>query len=259
MFSTDDYFLLFKDEEIVTIDSQCFVPSRLVEWVDIDAAKMHSFLMNFGTKKIFAACLNLSHLKLLDHFTLVNTRKFLITSKPDLVNLILRGKQLVNWHLSSLYCGSCGGVTQLSSVEVAKICSVCQKIIYPTTSPAVIVSISHGDQILLARSSHFPPGMYSILAGFVEAGESCEDTIKREIHEEVNFTVKNITYFGSQSWPFPNSFMIGFHTEYDSGELILNEKEIEDAKWFSKNNLPLIPPNLSIARQMIDSLIITKK
>jgi NAD+ diphosphatase len=123
---------------------------------------------------------------------------------------------------------------------------------YPRLSPAVIVLIRRGDSVLLARSPGFPPGMYSALAGFVEPGESIEETVEREIREEVAVEITNVRYFGSQPWPFPNSLMIGFTADYTGGELRAEPAEIEDAGWYRPDDLPRLPPKGTIARAMID-------
>ena len=116
----------------------------------------------------------------------------------------------------------------------------------------MIVLVERGHELLLARSRHFLPGMYSVLAGFVEPGESLEEAVVREVKEEVGVTVKDIRYFGSQSWPFPHSLMIGFTATYAGGEISLDDSEIEEAGWFTVDNLPPIPGKISIARKLID-------
>ena len=126
---------------------------------------------------------------------------------------------------------------------------------YPRLSPAVIVLVRDGSRVLLARSPGFPAHMYSVLAGFVEPGESVEEAIKREVREEVGVEVTNARYFGSQPWPFPNSLMIGFTTEYAGGELQIDPTEIEDAGWFEAGEFPPLPPKVSIARVMIDGFV----
>ncbi|MEQ8196475.1 MAG: NAD(+) diphosphatase, partial [Clostridiaceae bacterium] len=119
-----------------------------------------------------------------------------------------------------------------------------------------IVSVIKGDEILLAHNAQFREGLYSVLSGFVEAGETFEECVKREVMEEVGIKVKNIKYFGNQPWPFPNSVMIGFTAEYESGEIKADGVEISDAGWFKKGNLPLIPDNLTIARKLIDDFLL---
>lgn len=182
-------------------------------------------------------------------------RAFLEYLDKELMLKIFRAKQLLHWHKTSQFCSACGGKTLHSETETAKICENCDRIIYPHTSPAIVVLIEKGEEILLARSRHFRPGVYSLLAGFVEAGESAEDTVRREIEEEVQIKVKNIRYFGSEPWPFENSFMIAFIAEYDSGDIIISPNEIEDARWFKWEELPLLPYKSSLSRQLIDAYI----
>jgi NAD+ diphosphatase len=166
-----------------------------------------------------------------------------------------RAKQLVGWHATNRFCGRCGGVTELVDDELAMRCTRCGMMHHPRVSPAVIVRVRRGDEILLARSPGFPKGMMSILAGFVEPGESIEETIRREVREEVGIEVRNLEYFGSQPWPFPNSLMIGFTADYADGELTPQPGEIEDADWYRTNDLPQMPPRVSIARRMIDAFV----
>ena len=166
-----------------------------------------------------------------------------------------RAKQIVGWHATHRFCGRCGGTTEPVSGELAMRCTRCGMMHYPRLSPAAIVLVKRGEQILLARSPGFPKGLYSVLAGFVEPGESIEETVAREIGEEVGIGVRNVTYFGSQPWPFPNSLMIGFTADYADGELAPDPGEIEDAGWYTADALPQLPPETSIARAMIDDFV----
>src|SRR5919112_245483 len=166
-----------------------------------------------------------------------------------------RAKQIVGWNATHRFCGRCGGETAPLSGELARRCARCGMLHYPRLSPAVIVLVRDGSRVLLARSPGFPAGMYSELAGFVEPGESIEETIKREVREEVGIEVENVRYFGSQPWPFPNSLMIGFAADYAGGELRKDPEEIEDAGWYSVGELPVLPPRVSIARAMIDQFV----
>ncbi|HYH04310.1 MAG TPA: NAD(+) diphosphatase [Bacillota bacterium] len=169
-----------------------------------------------------------------------------------LFKLALRALHLIYWEKTHRYCGCCGTENQNSAEEVAKVCPACGQITYPRIAPAVIVAIVRGEQILLARATRFPTNMYSVLAGFVEPGETLEECVRREIREEVGIEVSNIRYFGSQPWPFPDSLMLAFTAEYAKGELVLDNKELADAGWFTKEQLPEIPGKFSIARELID-------
>ena len=131
----------------------------------------------------------------------------------------------------------------------------CKLIKYPVIAPAIIVAVTKNDMILLARARRFRGDLYSVLAGFVEGGENLENCVKREIREEVGIEVKNIKYFGSQPWPFPNSLMVAFTAEYSKGEICIDQEELLDAGWYKTDKLPLIPEKPSIARDLIDWFI----
>ncbi len=160
--------------------------------------------------------------------------------------------QITNWNKNSRYCGRCGSKVEDMEEERAKICPKCKLINYPTVFPAIIVAVVKKDMILLAKARRFRANLYSVLAGFVEIGENIEQCIQREIKEEVGIEVKNIKYFGSQPWPFPNSLMIAFTAEYKKGEITIDKKEILDAGWFKATELPLTPGKPSIAKDLID-------
>ncbi len=174
---------------------------------------------------------------------------------------LLAGKaiQIVNWDQTHQYCGRCGTQTEALQGENAKICPECGFISYTRISPAIITAVLKDDKILMAHGKDFPENRYSIIAGFVEPGETLEECVKREVMEEVGIKVKNIRYFGSQPWPFPNSLMIGFISEYESGEICVDNYEITDAKWFDVNNLPDLPSKMSISREIIDWYIKEKQ
>jgi len=160
--------------------------------------------------------------------------------------------QIIDFDRTTQFCGFCGAKTRQLRTERAKFCSDCNQITYPRLSPAIIVLVEKEDQILLARSPGFPPGLHSVIAGFVEPGENLENAVQREVREEVGIAVKNIRYFGSEPWPFPHSLMIGFLADYAGGEITIDNKEIVSAGWFSCDNLPQIPSSLSISRALID-------
>jgi len=170
----------------------------------------------------------------------------------DIFLLAGRASQIVNWDQTHQYCGRCGTQTETLDGENAKICPECGFISHTRISPAIITAVIKDDKILLAHGRGFPANRYSVIAGFVEPGETLEECVEREVMEEVNITVKNIKYFGSQPWPFPNSLMIGFISEYESGEICVDGDEITDARWFSTKNLPELPSKVSISRELID-------
>ena len=160
--------------------------------------------------------------------------------------------QLIRWGRSHKYCGQCGKPTEDKADERAKTCTDCGLNCYPRLSPAVIVAVVKDGKLLLATSPRFRTRFWSVLAGFVEPGETLEECVVREVHEEVGITVKNVRYFDSQPWPFPDSLMLGFTAEYAEGEIKTDGDEIVDAEWFAADNLPNIPPKVSIARRLID-------
>lgn len=151
------------------------------------------------------------------------------------------------------FCGRCGGPTQPSSSDRGRVCAPCALSVYPRLAPCVIVLITRGSDVLLARSPRFVDGMYSTLAGFVEAGESAEQACHREIFEEVGVTIGGLAYQGSQSWPFRHSLMLGYRAEWRGGNIAVDGVEIVDAQWFSVFDLPKLPPQASISRSLIDS------
>jgi NAD+ diphosphatase len=172
--------------------------------------------------------------------------------EEDLFWVAVRAVQIVDWDRTHQFCGRCGFQTVTSPTERAKVCPRCGQLHFPRLAPAIIVLIERGHEVLLGRSRHFAPGMYSVLAGFVEPGESLEEALVREVKEEVGITVKDITYFGNQPWPFPHSLMIGFTAKYAGGKISMNDGELEDAGWFAVDSLPPLPGKLSIARKLIE-------
>ncbi len=164
-----------------------------------------------------------------------------------------RALQVAGWADTHRFCGRCATPTERDPKERCLRCPRCALAMYPRISPAIIVLVRRGDEALLARSSRVPVPFYSTLAGFAEAGESLEETLHREVREEVGIEVDDLRYFGSQPWPFPHSLMVGFTARHLSGELRPDPEEIADAQWFAPSTLPVVPPRLSIARALIDA------
>ncbi len=169
-----------------------------------------------------------------------------------LFSLARRAYLIVQWDQNHQYCGRCGMITKSMLEERAKICPNCGFISYPRIVPAIIVAVIKDNSILLAHAKRFKHNIHSVIAGFVEPGESLEECIGREVFEEVGIKVKNISYFKSQSWPFPNSLMIAFTAHYAGGEIEVDGKEIDHAGWYTTAELPEIPPPISISRELID-------
>lgn len=257
----DGYWFVFREGDLihkVNKDEQ-----QLLRTEDIETFQsiLNGFI-HFGTlfgKPCFACEIRVDfdcdYLETIEELQLTNLRAMYGMLPDDIFHVAGRGLQLISWNNQTKYCGCCGGQMKLQEKEVAKQCPVCGLTDFPKISPAIIVAILKGEQLLLARNGRFPRKMYSIIAGFVEAGETLEDCVVRETYEEVGIKVKNIKYIASQPWPYPNSLMIGFVAEYKSGDILVDGDEIVEATWFDKENLPEIPPKPSIARKIIDKYL----
>ncbi|MDA8434263.1 MAG: NAD(+) diphosphatase [Nitrospiraceae bacterium] len=170
----------------------------------------------------------------------------------EVFSVAARAFQVLHWDRTHQFCGRCGSRTALKEDERARACTRCGLVCYPTMSPAIIVAVVKGSELLLARSRRFQADFYSVLAGFVEYGETLEQCVKREVKEEAGIDVGNIRYLASQPWPFPDTLMVGFAADYAGGVISADDVEIRDAGWFKADNLPAIPPKGSIARLLID-------
>jgi NAD+ diphosphatase len=177
-------------------------------------------------------------------FTVLDDRLFALAG---------RALQLIDWDRTHQFCGKCGTRTEPKAGERVRVCPACGLSAYPRVAPAVMALVRRGRELLLGRGPHFPAGMYSALAGFVEPGESLEQCVQREVAEEVGVEVTNLRYFASQPWPFPHSLMVAFTCEWAAGELRLQPGEIEAAGWFDVFQLPKLPSKISIARSLIDA------
>ncbi len=183
---------------------------------------------------------------------LLQVRHLLGRVEDELAAVAGRANQMIHWARTHQFCGRCGQPTRDGENERAKICQACGLVNYPRVSPAIIVAVLNAGRILLARSTRVGAHFYSVLAGFVEPGETLEECVSREIREEVGLSVTDIRYFGSQPWPFPNALMVAFTARYARGEMRLNPTEIAAADWFAAGALPPVPGRWSIARRLID-------
>lgn len=213
------------------------------------------------TETIFLFTLNDSSCFLIDDCPTVDPDKFSYKEinffrsykDPAIAWASIVGFQLMNWYSQNRFCGKCGSKTELKTDERAIYCTTCSHMVFPKISPAIIVAITCNDKILLASNSNFKANWYSLIAGYVDIGESLEETVGREVKEEVGLDVKNIKYYKSQPWPFSGSMMIGFFAEADDKQCVtIDNKEITSAAWFKRGNLPNHPPTLSIAGEMIE-------
>jgi NAD+ diphosphatase len=256
-------WFIFKDEEILlqTQGAQSTIP----QCIDIKTLAIEYsqplFLGFYDGLHCFAAELTeTNQTPLPENFSFTFLpQSFETLQDDDLLAIATRAKQMLHWNNSTQFCGHCGKQTILSTSEPGKECPTCHTIFYPKISPVVLILLTRGNEILLARSPHFAKSFYSILAGFVEPGETAEEAAARETLEEVGIIIKNIRYFSSQPWPFPSNLMLGFTAEYASGELKPDPKEIEDAQWFNVNHLPQLPKPFSLSRKMIDTFVDLKQ
>ena len=173
----------------------------------------------------------------------------------DLYLITTRAVLIHDWYLSHQFCGRCGAETVIDDKDMMLKCPKCGQVHYPRISPAVIVAIRKDDKLLMAKHSYHKSNLYALIAGFVEPAESIEEAVKREIKEEVGINIKNLKYLKSQSWPFPNSLMLGFICEYDSGDINVDGDEIVDAKWFSKDEIQRYDSDISISDWLVQYFI----
>lgn len=175
---------------------------------------------------------------------------------PELYQKAGKCEELLYWDQNTKFCGVCGGPMKMHT-DISKRCTDCGKEIWPSPATAIIVLIHRGDEVLLVHARNFRGNFFGLVAGFVETGESLEEAVHREVMEETGLTITNLRYFGSQPWPYPCGLMVGFHADYVSGEIKLQEEELAAGRWFTKDNLPEIPEKLSIARRILDSWLTT--
>ncbi len=244
---------LFRDGRLLVSAETGTVPQLTAETVDALSVSEQIFVGVLDSTPVYTADVGETAEPPPD-LTWQSLRAMLAHADLALGACASRAAQLVRWNREHRYCGRCGNATMQRGHERARECPGCALVSYPRITPAIMALVMRGREMLLARSARFPGGMFSALAGFVEAGESLEDTLAREVREEVGLEVANLRYFGSQSWPFPNSLMVAFVCDYAGGELKLEEAEIAEANWFDANALPTIPPTFSVAGRLIRSV-----
>lgn len=255
--SGDRLWLVFQGVQILLVDdaSQGPFPSlKSFSWLGMDEAA-RQYLGRCDGKSVFAIAVP-EEAVAPEGYHFEDLRRALGLLDDEQFSLAGRALQILEWERSHRFCGRCGTATvPHPQGERAKVCPSCSFSSYPRINPCVIVAVIRGEEILLARATRFNRPMFSTLAGFIEAGETAEETLLREVQEEVGVKVKNPRYFGSQSWPFPGNLMLGFHADYDSGDIVVQEDEIAEAGFFHYSQLPEIPPPGSIAHALIQDFV----
>lgn len=212
-------------------------------------------LGDFNGIEYFCAEIN-EDIQVYEDFHVISLKQALSMLYPEHYAMGVKAYSVMHWDRNHQFCGRCATPTIHKAPLFERFCPSCNLSFFPRISPSIIVLVYREDELVMARSPHFAPGIYGLIAGFVEIGESLEDTIHREVKEEVGLQVKNIRYFGSQPWPFPDSFMVAFTAEYASGELVIDNEEIEDAGWYRYDNLPGRPSmSISIATKLLDDFV----
>jgi NAD+ diphosphatase len=246
-------YFLFSDNKIILLNKNDKLSLPTDADFTIENIEENSQITFSNYKNISCIAAGIKNFKPVNKLTLFEIRSIYEKVDIDIFNLILKAAHFFYWNDTSKFCGRCGSKTIFDEKLRAKKCTSCDNIIFPRISPAVIVGIEKGDKLLLAQGLLHK--FHSILAGFVEVGETLEETVKREVFEEAGIKIKNIKYFGSQPWPFPDSLMIGFTAEYESGELNIDKNELTSAGWFSIKEFPNVPGKLSIAGNIIENFI----
>lgn len=252
----EDLYFLFQDKMILIKEEMGKVYIPKFEEVKnlISGLEIMYHLGKLNENHCFCGEIN-SCVKISGKLKFIGLREVTSILDMEISSACGRAAQLIHFHKTNKFCGACGGENDFAGYEFAMKCKKCGYMSYPQICPAIIVGITKGDKILLANNKNFPKGLHSNIAGFVDVNETLEEAVIREVLEEVNIKVKNIKYFSSQPWPYPNSIMIGFIAEYESGEIKVDGEEIIHADWYSKDNLPILPDENTIARKIIDSIL----
>lgn len=248
-------FLVFQKQLLV--DSATQLPLLLTHSQLLAIKKSIACDFFVGTyQSMHYRVIDLTSLETIDEpHLLLNPRKLLGQLDETIWQAISRGLQLVEWYYAHQFCSRCGNQTSKHPTEYALECSACHHAHYPRINPCIMVLIANGDKILLAKSSRSNISHYSLVAGFVEAGENVEEAVHREVYEEVGLQIGSLKYVCSQSWPFPHSLMLGFSSQYLDGQLCLDHEEIAEAQWFARNDIGhlKLPDKGTLSRKLIDT------
>jgi len=247
-------FVLFFDREKLYLDKNqglpCYTDMEILTEVLTDQTKWMLKIGKWEGKDCFLYLGKVA--EKVSGFVSVSIRSLLNNANGEFQSLLHRANHIIHWHRGTFFCGRCGEKLQFLTNELGKKCRICETNVYPRINPCIIVAITRKDRILLAEISRNNRSFSSVLAGYVEIGESLEQCVAREVKEEVGIEIKNIQYFASQAWSFSQSLMVAFIAEYESGEIQVDGVEIQQAAWYQKKNLPDLPPHYSIARELIE-------
>ena len=252
------YFIIFHQDSLILEENQ--LPQGLPETLSYRAnLSPYHAIGEFAGQPIY--CTEwLTEAPLLPTFKVVSVRQALQHLPTHWYAMIARAIAILKWEKNHRFCGHCGTRTKQVDHLFEMRCPLCQLIFYPRISPSVIVLIERNDEILMARGAHFAPGVFGLIAGFVEAGESLEEAVHREVAEEVGLKITHLRYIGSQPWPFPDSLVAAFRAHYASGDLLIDHNEIETAGWYRYDKLPGYPSSsVSIARRLIEQFVEEKR
>ncbi len=214
---------------------------------------------HYQSSAVHVLCLSADQLSVTEQDRLVGLRELLGQFEPQLAQLLNRAVQLSGWYWNHRYCSRCGTPITKHAEDLSTCCDCCDYRQYPRVSPCIIVLVtrqsSSGEQCLLAHAAHFASERYSTLAGFIEAGETAEQAVAREVREEVGIEIRNVRYWKSQSWPFPHSLMLAFYADYAGGDLVPDGQEILKAQWFGIDELPELPSKIGISHDLIEGFV----
>ena len=245
--SEEAYYFIFNNKRQIYLTEDNSIP---ILTQDSMLNFNHDFKLYIGTyknKKIFV-----SNLDEADNFYNILE---IYDINPQAYQIAARAVLIRDWYINHQYCGKCGSKTEIDKKDMMLVCPKCKQMHYPRIAPAIIVAITKEDKLLMAKHSYHKQHRYALIAGFVEPAETIEEAVRREVKEEIGISIKNIKYVKSQSWPFPNSLMIGFTAQYESGQIKVDNDEILDAKWFTKEEIDLPESDISISSWLIQNFI----
>lgn len=241
--TTDDVIFIFNNNREMYLSKNNQLPNSFNN-LDIEFCL---YIGKYKGKKAFVANANTTE-------SFYDLQKIYVIDK-DIYLMATRAVLVRDWYMSHQFCGRCGEKTVLDEKDMMLKCPLCGQVHYSRIAPAIIVAVRKDDKLLMAKHTYHKSHRYALIAGFVEAGESIEEAVHREVSEEVGIKIKNLKYKKSQPWPFPNSLMLAFTAEYESGEIKVDHEEIEKAKWFRKDEIERYDSDISISDWLIKNFI----